>query len=359
MAAADSEAASERSGVRAARDEARPRPNLRPVPVDGQLRAESAERRPQAGPESGRETESGVTARRRDVAEQEVLAKAPEPVDTPRSRWPLWTLLAVLLAMAAAGSWYWFEIAPRRQSAGAAGPAAKPPRVPVEVADARASDVPVYLAGLGTVQPFNNVVVRSRVDGELTEIAFQEGQTVREGDLLARIDPRPYQAALDQAVAKKAQDEATLASLKLDLQRTQQLAQRSFASQQQLDQQTANVAAQTALVASDQAAIDNARTQLGYTTIRAPISGRTACGSSIRATSFARAIRPASSRLRSCSRSRSCSRLPKGSCRRSRPPRRAARSRSTRSGRTGPPCSEPACSPSSTTRSIPPAAPSS
>ncbi len=135
-------------------------------------------------------------------------------------------------------------------------------------------DVPIYLNGLGAVQAFNNVVVRSRVDGEIVTIAFEEGQTVRAGDMLAQIDPRPYQAALDQALAKKQQDEATLSSSKLDLARTNQLAAREFASKQQLDQQTAGVGSQSAQLSIDQAAIETARTQFDYTTIRAPISGR-------------------------------------------------------------------------------------
>jgi multidrug efflux system membrane fusion protein len=118
------------------------------------------------------------------------------------------------------------------------------------------------------------VIVRSRVDGEIVKIAFKEGETVQQGDLLAQIDSRPYQAALDQAVAKKAQDEATLKNAKLDLDRYSTLAKQDFASRQQLDTQTAAVAQGTALVQADQAAIENAQTQVSYTTIRAPITGR-------------------------------------------------------------------------------------
>ena len=153
------------------------------------------------------------------------------------------------------------------------GPQAEKP-VPVSLATAERANFPVLLRGLGTVLPFNTVTVRSRVDGEIVKIAFREGQTVRQGDLLAQIDPRPYQAALDQAVAKKAQDDATLSNAKLDLDRYSTLAKQEFASRQQLDTQVAAVAQGTALVQADQAAIENAQTQLGYTSITSPITGR-------------------------------------------------------------------------------------
>lgn len=146
--------------------------------------------------------------------------------------------------------------------------------VPVSVALAAQTNFPVLLSGLGTVQPYNTVTVKSRVDGEIVRIAFKEGDIVKPGDLLAQIDPRPYQAALDQATAKKAQDAATLANSRLDLQRYQTLAKQDFATRQQLDTQQATVAQQTALIQADDAAIENARTQLGYTDIKAPIGGR-------------------------------------------------------------------------------------
>jgi multidrug efflux system membrane fusion protein len=146
--------------------------------------------------------------------------------------------------------------------------------IPVSLVTAATSQYPVLLKGLGTVVPFNTVIVRSRVDGEITRIAFREGDTVQQGDLLAQIDPRPFQAALDQAVAKKAQDEATLKNARLDLDRFSTLAKQEFASRQQLDTQVATVAQGTALAQADQAAIENAQTQLGYTSIKAPITGR-------------------------------------------------------------------------------------
>ena len=134
-------------------------------------------------------------------------------------------------------------------------------------------DFPIYLTGLGTVQGFNTVVVRTRVDGQIDQIAFKEGQLVKKGDLLAHIDPRPFQAALDQAKAKKAQDEASLANANLDLQRYTKLGE--FATRQQTDTQRSTVQQLTAQIAADDAAISNAQTQLDYTSIRAPIAGVT------------------------------------------------------------------------------------
>jgi membrane fusion protein, multidrug efflux system len=143
--------------------------------------------------------------------------------------------------------------------------------VRVTVAPVQKSDFPVYLTGLGTVQGFNTVQVRTRVDGQIDKIAFQEGQMVNQGDLLAEIDPRPYQAALDQAKAKKVQDEANLANANLDLQRYTKLGE--FATKQQTDTQRSTVAQLTAQIAADDAAIFNAQTQFDYTAVKSPISG--------------------------------------------------------------------------------------
>jgi multidrug efflux system membrane fusion protein len=146
--------------------------------------------------------------------------------------------------------------------------------VPVLAATPRIQDVPVYLDGVGAVRALNNVLVRSQVDGKLITVNFTEGQDVKKGDVLAEIDPVIYKAQYDQAVAKKAQDEAQLANQRLDLARYQQLAASNAGSKQQFDTQRAVVAQQEALVNADQAAIDNMQAMLSYTKIIAPLSGR-------------------------------------------------------------------------------------
>ncbi|MBN9084277.1 efflux RND transporter periplasmic adaptor subunit [Methylocella sp. CPCC 101449] len=147
--------------------------------------------------------------------------------------------------------------------------------IPVLVTRVKTDDVPVTADAVGTVQALNTVTVRAQVDGQLTEIAFREGQDVKAGDVIARIDPRTYQAQYDQAVAKKAQDEAQLANARLDLERYTRLAQTNFGSKQQADTQRALVAQLEAQVRVDQALIDSAKITLDYTTIRAPVDGRT------------------------------------------------------------------------------------
>ena len=179
----------------------------------------------------------------------------------------------ILLALVVAGLGYygWQRFHGGHQEA--ANDAQKGSRnaVRVGIATAEKADFPVYLTSLGTVQAFNSVLVRSRVDGQIDKIAFTEGRLVKQGDLLAEIDPRPYQAALDQAKAKKEQDEANLANTNLDLQRFIKLGE--FATRQQLDTQHSAVSQLTAQIAADAAAISNAQTQLDYTQISAPISG--------------------------------------------------------------------------------------
>jgi multidrug efflux system membrane fusion protein len=141
----------------------------------------------------------------------------------------------------------------------------------VSVVPVQKMDFPVYLTGLGTVQGFNTVQVRTRVDGQIDKIAFTEGQIIKQGDLLVSIDSRPFQAALDQAKAKKAQDEANFANANLELQRATKLGE--FATAQRVDAQRSTVAQLTAQIAADDAAIANAQTQLDYTKITAPITG--------------------------------------------------------------------------------------
>jgi multidrug efflux system membrane fusion protein len=150
-----------------------------------------------------------------------------------------------------------------------------PSAIAVDTAAVTHADVPIYLSGLGTVQAFYTVTVTARVDGELEQIAFTEGQTVHKGDLLAQIDPRPNKAAYDQAIATKAKDAAQLANAKRDFERYKILQPQDLASKQTVDTQHAMVDQLTAQLQVDQAMIDNARTQLDYTRITSPINGRT------------------------------------------------------------------------------------
>ena len=150
----------------------------------------------------------------------------------------------------------------------------EPAGIPVEAKTVTRKDFPFVLESLGQVAPYNTVTVKARVDGQVTRIAFKEGQDVKQGELLAEIDSRPFEAALAQAQAKKQQDEANLTNAKLDLARYSSLAKESFASQQQLDTQKALVNQGNALIAADAAAIDAAQVQLSFTHITAPLAGR-------------------------------------------------------------------------------------
>jgi multidrug efflux system membrane fusion protein len=181
-----------------------------------------------------------------------------------------WVIAAVLVA---AGGLVWFLI---RSPVGASpnpAQASTTQAVPVTFGTSATSDVPVNLSGLGTVQAFNTVTIKVRVDGQLNSVAFTEGQDVKAGDVLAQIDPRPFQATLDQAIAGKARDEAQLANAKVDLKRFEDLGQ--YATRQSLDTQRALVRQLEATVQLDQAAIESAQVQFDYTTIRAPLAGRT------------------------------------------------------------------------------------
>ncbi len=174
-----------------------------------------------------------------------------------------------LIALAAVSGYLRYSTpAPQPRAASA------PPAVTVSAAPAMARDIPVLLSGIGTVQALNTVQIRSRVDGTLDKVNFEEGQQVKEGSVLAIIDPRLYQAALDQSKAKLAQDQAQLLSDEKDLERSRQLSQQRFASQQSVDQLTAKVGVDRALIEADQAFIRTAETNLSYTTITAPFSGR-------------------------------------------------------------------------------------
>jgi membrane fusion protein, multidrug efflux system len=181
-------------------------------------------------------------------------------------------ILALVVAAGGAAAYWWY-----RGEGTDAGRAARAPvraAVPVSVAIAARRDVPIYLTGLGTVQPTLSVGIHSQVDGKLQELLYTEGQHIKKGDVIAKIDPRLFKAALDQAVAKKAQDQALLGSAQKDLTRFKSLAAKSFESQQNVDLQQGKVDQLTAMIEADDAAIETAQTQLDYTTITAPSDGR-------------------------------------------------------------------------------------
>jgi len=190
---------------------------------------------------------------------------------------------AALLILVVALAWWGIAAALRPVAA------ARPTAIAVDVASVKRADVPVYLEGLGTVQAFYTVTITARVDGQIDKVAFREGQDVSKGELLVQIDPRPYQAALGVALATRDKDKAQLENAQRDMERYSELAPEDLASKQTVDTQRALIAQLTAQVKGDEAAIDSARTQLEYTTIRSPIDGRTGIrqvdpGNNVRAT---------------------------------------------------------------------------
>ncbi len=200
-----------------------------------------------------------------------------------------WTVIVVVLAGAAFAIYAPDRIEPLSPQAAALARQARarilPPEpaatatqaeapVPVDAETAARKDFTVVLENLGQVAAYNTVTVKARVDGQIMRIAFKEGQAVKAGDLLAEIDPRPFQATLDQVEAKKRQDEANLSNAKLDLTRYSTLVKQNFASRQQFDTQNSTVNQLIAQIAADAAAIDAAKVQLGYTRITAPLTGR-------------------------------------------------------------------------------------
>jgi multidrug efflux system membrane fusion protein len=187
-------------------------------------------------------------------------------------------MIAAVVIAAVVGVYYmpqWQQTLAAVSKGGRRGGAPASDPIPVLVTAARVADVPVYLDGVGTAKALNTVTARSQVDGRIVDIYFTEGQDVPKGYVLAKIDPATYQAAYDQTVAKKAQDEAQLANARLDLERYTRLAATNAVNKQQLDTQRALVAQLEAQIKLDQAAIDNARAILSYTDIVAPIAGRT------------------------------------------------------------------------------------
>jgi len=186
----------------------------------------------------------------------------------PATRWKCLqrrTKIIILLLVAGLGYWIFHGKGDNGNDHNA--------NVPVSVATAARKDVPIYFDGLGTVQAYNTVTVHTQVDGQLIDVLFHEGQDVKKDDVLAKIDPRTFKAQYDQAAANKAKDEATLGNARHDLERYTFLG--NTISKQTVDTQRATVRQLEATVKADQAAVDNANTQLSYTTIASPIDGRT------------------------------------------------------------------------------------
>ena len=186
-----------------------------------------------------------------------------------RGRRIVWSC-AVVIAVGGTGAWYLRQGPEPVRAARSSESAA----IPVTVAATAKRDLPIYLTGLGSVQASFTVGIRSQVDGKLEQVLFTEGQKVKKGDALATIDPRLYQAAFDQAKAKRKQDEAQLSSAEKDLVRSRTLVDKSFQTQQVVDQQQAKVDQLNASITADDAAIEAAQTQLDYTSVTAPSDGR-------------------------------------------------------------------------------------
>ena len=186
-----------------------------------------------------------------------------------------WFVIAIVLAGACIATYFGVGTAAIPYlSPSLPAPKAMAPAIPVAVSTVKRTDVPIYVSGLGTVQAFNSVVVKSRVDGQIVKIHFSEGKDVKAGDLLVEIDPVPYEAALAQAQANKLKDEAQLVKARLDLARASQLASSGSGSRQTLEGAQASVGQFEASVRANQAAIDMAQNLLNYTSIRSPIDGR-------------------------------------------------------------------------------------
>src|SRR5271167_769352 len=183
------------------------------------------------------------------------------------------TIIAVL-AVVAGGAVAVTRTSVFRSTAAPPAPV-EPPPIGVVAAAVQSHDVPIYLRGVGTVIAYNNVLIRSQITGQLVKISFVQGQTVKTGDVLAVIDPRPYQAQLDQAIANRDRDQAHLENATLDLNRYTELAKQQSIAQQLADSQKAIVAQIVAIIKSDEAIIESARVNLGYTNLTSPIDGVT------------------------------------------------------------------------------------
>ena len=211
------------------------------------------------------------------------LPEAGPTTARAREASPIRTLVWLVIgALAVAGFWYYRSTHPSSQSSAAAPAYGQPGApgapgnvpVPVVVSTTLKGDLPVYLSGLGTVTPLNTVTVRSRVDGQLINVAFKEGQSVKEGDLLAEIDPRPFEVQLEQAEGQLAKDVAQRKDAEVNLERYKLLYDQGVIPKQQLDTQAASVGEFDGAIKTDQGQIDNAKLQLTYARIISPISGR-------------------------------------------------------------------------------------
>ena len=221
----------------------------------------------------GKPTEQAAEWRAPPAEKADEQPALTRPVARTR-RWR-WIAVVVLLIAAAVAAWLWFgggTADPAKAARGKGDPNAR--SVPVVAAPVRKGTIAVYIDALGTVTPRSTVVVRTRVDGQLVSVAFREGQDVKAGDLLAQIDPRPFEVMLTQANGQMARDQAQLKNAQLDLERYRTLLTQDSISKQQVDTQEALVRQFQGTVATDQGAIDNARLQLTYARITAPISGR-------------------------------------------------------------------------------------
>ncbi len=241
----------------------------------------------------------------------------PPAVETapPRRRnWLMWIVIVAALAAAAWFGWKKYETAatsPKQEQASGRPP--QPPQT-VRVAPVMTGDMPLTIDALGTVTPFETVTIRTQIAGMLQHVGFTEGQTVKQGDFIAQIDPRPYEAALAQAQGQLAKDQALLGQAQGDLARYQQLAKQDSISQQQVTDQMSLVAQDKAAIAADQAMVKTAELNVAYAHIVSPVTGRAGLNSSIRETTCSPPTPPASSSSRKSIRSASCSRRPRAIC---------------------------------------------